>query len=272
MFLCGKVRLQKYSETLSTFMMVRFVCGIYRWFKFKPAFRHRSSQVGAKPAWFSDGGRSERGESGGGVGGFEGGCISPLGLLTCRGLHLFDNCLLLFLRGFRGRLFLSSLASGWTRSLRVSEDSSMYARFSPKKSSSWQLAEAAMLRGAEGRSMERHEEGVKKLKEELWSKSLADRCPELLLDSELFSFSGNDLLFSCIVDTSEAPPSSMLLTVGQGCNIWRPQMEEVMEEASDFESKGDSDPDRDPLCKAAPAESSSEADLGAGRENERASM
>lgn len=106
--------------------------------------------VGAEPVWFSDGGRSETDESGGGVGGFEGGCISLWGLLTCRGLHLCAGCLLmLLLFGFRGRLFLSSLAAGW--SLRASEDSSMYARFSPKKSSSWQLAEEAMLSGAEGR-------------------------------------------------------------------------------------------------------------------------
>lgn len=88
------------------------------------------------------------------MGGFDGGPISLLGLLTCKGLHLCDSCLLmLLLFGFRGRLLLSSLAPGWARSLSVSEDSSMYARFSPKKSSSWQEAEEAAWRGGEGRKI-----------------------------------------------------------------------------------------------------------------------
>lgn len=76
--------------------------------------------------------------------------MSPLGLLTCVGLSLCDSCLLiLLLLGFRGRLLLSSRPPA--RSLRVSEDSSMYARFSPKKSSSWQLEAEAAWRTGEGR-------------------------------------------------------------------------------------------------------------------------
>lgn len=103
----------------------------------------RKGSQGAAPIWSSD---SE--ESGGGVGGFDGGRM----LLLSAVLNLSDTCLLMLLLGFRGFLLLSSLAAGWTRSLMVSEDSSMYARFSPKKSSSWQLAEEAMWRGKEGRT------------------------------------------------------------------------------------------------------------------------
>lgn len=73
-------------------------------------------------------------------------------LLLSPVLSLSDMCLLMLLLGLRGFLLLSSLAAGGTRSLMVSEDSSMYARFSPKKSSSWQLAEEAMWRGKEGRT------------------------------------------------------------------------------------------------------------------------
>lgn len=111
--------------------------------------------VGAGSVWFSEWSRSDRHtESGGGVGGLDGGCMSLFGLLTCKGLHLCDSCLLmLLLLGFLGRLRFSSLAADWLRSLRVSEDSSMYARFSPKKSSSWQPGEGAVLRGwYEGRT------------------------------------------------------------------------------------------------------------------------
>lgn len=96
--------------------------------------------------WFPDWGRSVGEESGGGGGGLDGGIMSLLGLLTCRELHLCDSCLLMLLfLGFLNRLLLSSLTVDWPRSLSVSEDSSMYARFSPKKSSSWQLADEAVL-------------------------------------------------------------------------------------------------------------------------------
>lgn len=85
------------------------------------------------------------------MGGLDGGCISAAVLSTCGGLRLCGSSLLrLLLLGLRGLRFLSSLAAGWFRSLRVSEDSSMYAKFSPKKSSSWQLAEEALLRGGDG--------------------------------------------------------------------------------------------------------------------------
>lgn len=87
--------------------------------------------------------------------------MSMLGGPTCWGHHFCDGCLLMLLLGFRGLLFISSFAAGWARSLRVSEDSSMYARFSPKKSSSWQLVEEAKLRGAEGRRIGWQEEGIK---------------------------------------------------------------------------------------------------------------
>lgn len=107
--------------------------------------------AGAASVWFSGRDRSEREDAGGGVGGWDGGCMSLLGLLTCSELHLCDSCLLmLFFLGFRGRLLFSSLVD-WGRSLRVSEDSSMYAKFSPKKSSSWQLGEGAVVMSGEGR-------------------------------------------------------------------------------------------------------------------------
>lgn len=68
-----------------------------------------------------------------------------LGLLTCSGLQVSGASLLtLLLLVFRGRLVFSSPATDRAGSLKVSEDSSMYARFSPKKSSSWQSGEAAV--------------------------------------------------------------------------------------------------------------------------------
>ena len=108
------------------------------------------------------------------MGGFEGGCSSTLALLACRGLRLCGSSLLmLLLLGLRGLRFLSSLAAGWLRSLSASEDSSMYAKFSPKKSSSWQLAEEALLRGGEGRRMGRQEGSKKGVREERWRTSVA---------------------------------------------------------------------------------------------------
>lgn len=221
--------------------------------------------------WFSDGGRSEREESGGGVGGFEGGCMSQLGLLTCMGLNLCDSCLLmLLLLGFRGRLLLSSLAAGWARSLRVSEDSSMYARFSPKKSNNWQLAEEALWRGGEGRRIGLRE-GITKwgIGEERGSKQGAGGCLWLLFATDLY-FSARISFSSGAVVMPAAPPSSMLLTVRHGWNLWSAKQDEEAEETSDLESKGDSDPETDPSCKPAPGESSSEVEWATGRENERA--
>lgn len=209
------------------------------------------------------------------MGGFDGGCMSLLGFLTCRGLHLCDSCLLmLLLLGFRGRLILSSLAAGWARSLRVSEDSSMYARFSPKKSSSWQPDAEALLRGGEGRRIRWREGGRKGgIEEEQWSKPEAGACLWLLIDTDPHLSAGISLSFSSAVFmcASLAPPSSMLLTVRQGWNLLGSKKEEETEEQSDLESKGDSDPERDPPCMAAPAESSFEEEQAAGRENERAS-
>lgn len=40
-------------------------------------------RAGAESVWISDEGRSEGKESGGGVGGLDGGCMSLLGLLNC---------------------------------------------------------------------------------------------------------------------------------------------------------------------------------------------
>lgn len=153
------------------------------------------------------------------MGGFDGGCISLLSLLTCRGLHLCGSCLLmLLLFGFRGRLFLSSFAPGWARSLRVSEDSSMYARFSPKKSSSWQLGEEAAWRGGEGRTIEwrgRGQEGGGRWKRACKPGAGAN---QWLLSTEIHFSARISLSFSCAVFMSAALalPSSMLPTVRQG--------------------------------------------------------
>lgn len=119
----------------------------------------------------------------------------------------------MLLLGFRGLLFISSFASGWTGSLRVSDDSSMYARFSPKKSSNWQLGEEAKLRGGEGKRIGWQEEGIKGLREGWWSKSVVVTCLQLLFDTQLYSFDGTSSFFTCAVLMSRAPPSSMLQTV-----------------------------------------------------------
>lgn len=168
---------------------------------------------GPEPVWFSDRGKSEREDSGGGVGGFEGGRISLLGLLTRKGLHLCDSCLLmLLLFGFRGRLLLSSLPPGWARSLSVSEDSSMYARFSPKKSSSWQLGEEAAWRGWEGRRIVWREGGRG---EKRGCKPGAGVRLWLVLATDTHFSAGIRLSFACaaFMYAALAPPSSMLLTV-----------------------------------------------------------
>lgn len=47
--------------------------------------------------------------------------------------------------------------------------------------------------------------------------------------------------------------------------------DEETEDISDLESKGDSDPEGDPSCMAAPAEFSSKLEWATGRENERPS-
>lgn len=72
------------------------------------------------------------GVRGGGVGECDGGCSSqPISLSSPTGCERGICLLMLFLLGLRGRFG----PAGFTRSLRVSEDSSIYAKFSPKKSS-----------------------------------------------------------------------------------------------------------------------------------------
>lgn len=156
------------------------------------------------------------------MGGFDGGRMSPLGLLTCGGLHLCDSCLLmLFLLGFRGLLRLSSLGAGWVRSLRVSEDSSMYARFSPKKSSSWQAVEEAMLRGGEGRRIGWRDCGRKWGRaEEQASKLGAGVCLWLLFAPDVSAGVSFFFAFAEFISAALAPPFSMLLTVRQGWKLW----------------------------------------------------
>ena len=96
--------------------------------------------------WISDGGKSEGEESGGGVGELDGGCMSLLGELACKEFHLCGRCLLmLLLLGFCDRLLPSSLVAGWVPSLSVSDDSSMYAKFSPKKSRGCKPGEDAVM-------------------------------------------------------------------------------------------------------------------------------
>lgn len=187
---------------------------------------------------------SEREESGGGVGGFDGGCMLLLGLLTCSWLHLCDSCLLiLLLLGFRGRLLFSSHAAGWVRSLRVSEDSSMYARFSPKKSSSLQPGEEV----AGGRSGRRPGgEGGKRGTD---SKQHSETGVSLLssfITNPRSSF-GNSLSVCCFVVTSVSldVSNSVLLTTRQGWNL-STEKDEDTEDLSDLESNGDSDPERNP--------------------------
>lgn len=96
-------------------------------------------------------------------------------------------------------------------------------------------------------------------------------CLQLLFDTHLYSFDGTSSFFSCAVLMSRAPPSSMLPTVRQGWNRWSVHMDEETDESSDLESKGNSDPERDSPCMAAPRESSSKVEWATGRENERAS-
>lgn len=85
---------------------------------------------------------------------------------------------------------------------------------------------------------------------------------------------GTGWSFSCavVMTAALAPPSSMLLTVWLGWNLWTAKKEEETEEQSDLESNGDSDPESDPSCMGAPAESSSKVERATGTENERASM
>lgn len=138
------------------------------------------------------------------MGGFDGGCSSAAALFACRGLRLCGSSrLMLLLLGLRGLRFLSSFAAGWLRSLRVSEDSSMYAKFSPKKSSSWQLAEEALLRGGEGRRIGWQEGSKKGVREERWRTSAAASCLQPSFGPDLWSSDGMRLCFSWA-------PSSML--------------------------------------------------------------
>lgn len=133
------------------------------------------------------------------MGGLEGGCMSATALFADRGLRPCGSSLLmLLLLGLRGLRFLSA-AVGWLRSLRVSEDSSMYARFSPKKSSSWQLADEALLRGGEGRRMGRQGGSKKGVREERWrtaAAAAAGLCLPPSLGPGLWSPEGMRLCFS----------------------------------------------------------------------------
>lgn len=77
----------------------------------------------------------------------------------------------------------------------------------------------------------------------------------------------SDVFMSAALDA----PSSMLLMTRPVWNLKSAEKDEEAEETSDLESNGDSDPDSDVLCMAAPTESSSEVEWATGRENERAS-
>lgn len=161
------------------------------------------------------------------MGGLEGGRMSLSCLFTCRGLHLCGSCLLmLLLLGLRGRLFLSSFAAGWKRSLRVSEDSSMYARFSPKKSSSWQPGEEAAMMGEEGGRAGWKEEGG----------GGAGVCSCLFSSASPHSSARISLSLCMFMFAALTSPSNILLTARQGWKPLSPKKKEETEETSDLES------------------------------------
>lgn len=60
------------------------------------------------------------------------------------------------------------------------------------------------------------------------------------------SSGGISLSFSCASLVFVVPPSFMIFTARQAWNLRNIEKDEEAEETSDLESKGDSDPERDP--------------------------
>lgn len=101
----------------------------------------------------------------------------------------------------------------------------------------------------------------------------AAACVGLLLTTDTDLSAGISLSLSCALSMSAAldTPSSILLAVRQDCNLWSAKKDDDAEETSDLESKGDSDPEKDPPCMATHAESSSKVERATGTEKERVS-
>ena len=95
-------------------------------------------------------------------------------------------------------------------------------------------------------------------------------CLGLLLTTDT-DLSAGISLSALSMSAALGTPSSILLAVRQGCNLWSAKKDNDAEETSDLESKGDSDPEKDPPCMATHAESSSKVERATGTEKERAS-
>lgn len=197
-------------------------------------FLHWCQSFVVESDWFS-----EWEESAEGVGWFDGGCRSWLSLFTCEA-PLF----VLFLLGFRSRLFFSWNPAGKVRSLRVSDDSSIYARFSPKKSSSLQPAAFAVGKGgltawADGGKSSGHSERSSVLISGMysWPCSSTNRIAFL---TESLSSSWFVFMSVSVVNSLPILPSAR-----HGWSLWSAVKDEHSETTSEPESKVDSHPDRD---------------------------